>query len=327
MAPRRRARSSGCDQVAVVDLVDSDDECKNKRPRRTIKPAARNVSKSALPSGLDALNPNRRTLRTASSNRDKKNKDKLDTEIFELYLEDLWKDIDEEKRSAYAYFDSLWFHMYTSGHNKSNVLKWIKAKKVFSRQYVFVPIVIWGHWNLLVLCNFGETDYLGTDKGPRMLLLDSLKTTNPTRLRSNIKRFIADIFKTEEREENEQFINKICLEFPEVPQQNGDECGIYVLYFIYCFLQNKALGEDFSQLFDDPEEWENFRKGVHSFREIQQQITCSSSWWHNLKKFEDCQEFVCHTVHAVKRKMAISQIQSSISVNLALSRSFVDPGY
>nr|ABA92137.2 Ulp1 protease family protein, putative, expressed [Oryza sativa Japonica Group] len=157
--------------------------------------------------------------------------------------------------------------MYTSGHNKSNVLKWIKAKKVFSRQYVFVPIVIWGHWNLLVLCNFGETDYLGTDKGPRMLLLDSLKTTNPTRLRSNIKRFIADIFKTEEREENEQFINKICLEFPEVPQQNGDECGIYVLYFIYCFLQNKALGEDFSQLFDDPEEWENFRKGVHSFRE------------------------------------------------------------
>jgi hypothetical protein len=60
---------------------------------------------------------------------------------------------------------------------------------------------------------------------------------------------------------------------------------------------------------------------------IQQQITCSSSWWHNLKKFEDCQEFVCHTVHAVKRKMAISQIQSSISVNLALSRSFVDPGY
>lgn len=220
-----------------------------------------------MPSGLDALNPNRRTLRTASSNRDKKNKDKLDTEIFELYLEDLWKDIDEEKRSAYAYFDSLWFHMYTSGHNKSNVLKWIKAKKVFSRQYVFVPIVIWGHWNLLVLCNFGETDYLGTDKGPRMLLLDSLKTTNPTRLRSNIKRFIADIFKTEEREENEQFINKICLEFPEVPQQNGDECGIYVLYFIYCFLQNKALGEDFSQLFDDPEEWENFRKGVHSFRE------------------------------------------------------------
>jgi hypothetical protein len=28
-----------------------------------------------------------------------------------------------------------------------------------------------------------------------------------------------------------------------VPQQNGDECGIYVLYFIRCFLLNKKLTE------------------------------------------------------------------------------------
>lgn len=56
---------------------------------------------------------------------------------------DLWKRIDEDKKSAYTYFDSLWFNMYNSGQNKSNVLKWIKAKKIFSRQYVFVPIVCW----------------------------------------------------------------------------------------------------------------------------------------------------------------------------------------
>jgi hypothetical protein len=55
----------------------------------------------------------------------------------------LWKQIDEDKKSAYAYFDSLWFNVYNSGNNKSNVLKWIKAKKIFSRQYVFVPIVCW----------------------------------------------------------------------------------------------------------------------------------------------------------------------------------------
>ncbi|KAG8089473.1 hypothetical protein GUJ93_ZPchr0011g27840 [Zizania palustris] len=265
--PRRRKNSS---QV-TIDLVNSDDgedECKNKRPRTSYKPAARTArnTKRAYSRG-NAPTSKRRSNRIATSNRDKKNKDKLDTDIFELYVEDLWKHIDEEKKSAYAYFDSLWFNMYNSGHNKSNVLKWIKAKKVFSRQYVFVPIVCWGHWNLLVLCNFGETDSLGTDKGPRMLLLDSLKTTNPTRLRSAIKRFIVDIFKTEEREENEQFINKISLEFPEVPQQNGDECGIYVLYFIYCFLQNKRSGEDFRQLLDDSEGLENFRKGVHSFQE------------------------------------------------------------
>ena len=99
-------------------------------------------------------------------------------------------------------------------------------------------------------------------------------------------RFIVDIYETEEREESKQFINKIRLEFPkvfisiapssslslllksrfvmvlpkitlQVPQQNGEECGIYVLYFIQCFLQNKKLAEvlenkkleeDFTQL-------------------------------------------------------------------------------
>ncbi|CAD6254047.1 unnamed protein product [Miscanthus lutarioriparius] len=65
-----------------------------------------------------------------------------------------------------------------------------------------------------------------------------------------------------------------------VPQKNGDECGIYVLYFIHCFLQNKELAEvlenkrleeDFTQLLDDgwfnPEELENFCKDIHSFQE------------------------------------------------------------
>jgi hypothetical protein len=46
-----------------------------------------------------------------------------------------------EKENDYAYFDSLWFYIYTNGNDKSNVLRWIKAKKIFSRQYVFVPIV------------------------------------------------------------------------------------------------------------------------------------------------------------------------------------------
>ncbi|WP_323174833.1 hypothetical protein, partial [Natrialba sp. PRR66] len=60
---------------------------------------------------------------------------------------------------------------------------------------------------------------------------------------SVIRRFIGDIYKTEERKETKQFINKIRLEFPKVPQQNGDEGGIYVLYFIQSFLQNKNLAE------------------------------------------------------------------------------------
>ncbi|CAM0874857.1 unnamed protein product [Alopecurus aequalis] len=269
---RRSSRSRSRSQV-FVDLDSGDDEeCKSERsPTSTMETMKTpGSSKNVLPSCGDDLLPKRSSKRIANSKRGKMNTDKLDTDIFELYMEDLWKRIGEDKKSAYAYFDSLWFNMYNSGNNKSTVLKWIKAKKIFSRQYVFVPIVCWGHWNLLVLCNFGEANHSDTKKKPRMLLLDSLKTTNQIKLQSAIKRLIVDILKTEERQDSEQFINEVHLEFPEVPQQTGDDCGIYVLFFIYCFLQNEKLGEDFSQLSKDvmfnSEELEKFQKDIDSFR-------------------------------------------------------------
>ncbi|XP_051179797.1 uncharacterized protein [Lolium perenne] len=233
--------------------------------------ANRNVLPSCKPSFDDDDHLSERSSKhIANSRRGKTKEDKFDTDIFELYMEDLWKRIDEDKKSAYAYFDSIWFYMYKSGDNKPNILKWIKAKKIFSRQYVFVPIVCWGHWNLLVLCNFGETNYSDTKKKPRMLLLDSLKTTDLANLPSTIKRFIVDILKSEERPDIEQFINEVHLEFPEVPRQTGDDSGIYVLFFIHCFLQNEKPGEDFSQLPKDvmfnSEELGNFQKDIGSFR-------------------------------------------------------------
>ncbi|EMS53880.1 putative ubiquitin-like-specific protease 2B [Triticum urartu] len=197
------------------------------------------------------------------------------------HCKNLWKRTDEDQKNACAYLDPLWFNSYVNGdkEQKSRILRWTKKLKIFSRKYVFVPIVRWGHWNLLVLCHFDETDCSDAKKGPRMLLLDSLNTTDPKRLAPEIRGFIRGIYEIEEREESVHFIKKIRLEFPKVPQQNGEECGIYVLYFIHCFLQNgklaeilqnKTLEEDFSQLFDDgtfdPEELENFRKDVHAFQ-------------------------------------------------------------
>uniref|UniRef100_A0ACD6A631 Uncharacterized protein n=1 Tax=Avena sativa TaxID=4498 RepID=A0ACD6A631_AVESA len=269
-------RNTGRDKE-VVDLVsdedgDGVDVCQNKHSLTGSRPKAKTSRRlnNALPSSH--LPPKKRFNRLSYSRRQKINKDKLDTEIFELCMEDLWTCIDPENKSDYAYFDSSWFNMYMNGIDKSNILRWIKAKKIFSRQYVYVPVVGWGRWRLLVLCNFGETSYLGTEKGPRMLLLDSLKATEQTRLRTTINRFVVDILKNEEREESEQFINQVELEFPEVPRQSGDDCGIYVLYFVYCFLVIKELGEDLSKLdaLFDPEELENLeyiRKDIHSYRE------------------------------------------------------------
>ncbi|KAI5682348.1 hypothetical protein M9H77_03576 [Catharanthus roseus] len=55
----------------------------------------------------------------------------------------IWKEISEEKRIDFVYLDSLWFNMYTTsiGRNKK-VLDWIKNKKILTKKYPLVPIVM-----------------------------------------------------------------------------------------------------------------------------------------------------------------------------------------
>ncbi|KAL6495483.1 hypothetical protein OROGR_030046 [Orobanche gracilis] len=158
---------------------------------------------------------------------------KLDTGKFEFYLE-----FTEEKRNMFTYLDSLWFFVYSKGPLKEKVLRWIKKKDIFSKKYVFVPIVQWGHWFLLILCNFGESTR-SKNRSPCMLLLDSLKEANSVQLEPGIRRFVFDIFKMEERPEKKTSINKIPLLIPQVPQQkNDDGCGSYVLYYVNLFLES-----------------------------------------------------------------------------------------
>ncbi|KAL3506729.1 hypothetical protein ACH5RR_032111 [Cinchona calisaya] len=163
---------------------------------------------------------------------------KLDSKTFERYMEGIWSRFSEEKRNSFTYLDSLWFSLYLQDCFKEKVLNWIKRKNIFSKKYVIVPIVIWSHWNLLILCNFGECPQ-SESRAPCMLLLDSLQMMNPTLLEPGIRKFVLDIHKVEQRSGNKQSIRKIPLLIPKVPQQrNGEECGYYVLYYISLFLEN-----------------------------------------------------------------------------------------
>ncbi|XP_012571718.1 uncharacterized protein [Cicer arietinum] len=139
-------------------------------------------------------------------------KEKLNSEVFDNYL--------------------------ANASSKDKVLNWIKKKEhIFTKAYVFVPIVCWGHWSLLILCHFGEDLQLVT--GSRcMLLLDSLEMADPRRLEPEIRRFVQDIYKAGDRPETKHLISKIPLLVPKVPQQkDGTDCGNFVLYFIKLFLE------------------------------------------------------------------------------------------
>ncbi|KAK2648067.1 hypothetical protein Ddye_015556 [Dipteronia dyeriana] len=173
-----------------------------------------------------------------------KQKKKLNSGEFECYLENLWRSFSEDRKTCFTYLDSLWFNLYLKKYSRANVLTWIKKKHIFSKKYVLVPIVCWGHWSLLIFCHFNENLQSNT-KTPCMLLLDSLEMANPRRLEADIRKFVFDIYKAEDRPETRELISKIPLLVPKVPQQtNGEECGNFVLYFINLFVEGAP--ENFS---------------------------------------------------------------------------------
>ncbi|XP_027339068.1 probable ubiquitin-like-specific protease 2B isoform X2 [Abrus precatorius] len=153
-------------------------------------------------------------------------KEKLDSGVFDAYLKKIWKSFPEDRKKTFTYFDSLWFSLYRTA-SKDKVLSWIKKEHIFSKA---------GHWSLLILCHFGES-LQSTTRSRCMLLLDSLEMANPRRLEPEIRRFVVDIFKTGDRPETKPLVSQIPLLVPKVPQQrDGNECGLFVLYFINLFL-------------------------------------------------------------------------------------------
>ncbi|VFR02962.1 unnamed protein product [Cuscuta campestris] len=197
---------------------------------------------------------------------------KLDSVTFELYREKIWRAFPEEKRSSFTCLDSLWYHLYTDRTTKAKVLDWIKKKEIFSKKYVLVPIVRWGHWCLLIMCNMGKS-FESESETPCLLLLDSMQAAHAKQLESGIRKFVSDLYSAGEKTVTTKMIKKIPFQIPKVPQQrNGEECGYYVLYFIHLFLGHApddfSLAEGYPYFMKNdwfsPEELDAFSKQLES---------------------------------------------------------------
>ncbi|MQL78429.1 hypothetical protein Taro_010851 [Colocasia esculenta] len=138
----------------------------------------------------------------------------------------------EERLVDVTILDCFWYHMYLNGSPK--VMEWIKEKCIFSKTYTFVPIVDGGHWNLLILCNLGNS--FNNNYSLCMILLDSLIISEPLKAEPKMRRrciihrarwLVIVAFAS------------IPLLVPKVPQQrDGEECGVFTLYYIYLFLKS-----------------------------------------------------------------------------------------
>ncbi|KAL7151982.1 hypothetical protein ABFS83_04G067500 [Erythranthe nasuta] len=197
------------------------------RPKRVRKPKYDSSEWELSSPSLFTCRQSRRIPNATSALRGR-----LHDTLFDHCFRNIRRESSEEKKNPCTYLSCYWFYMYTNDSNREKVLGWIKKRGIFSKRYVFVPIVLWSHWSLLIFCNFGGSS-------PCMLLLDSLHTLGPLRLETLIRRLVLDIYETEDRPEDRDIVEKIPLLVPKVPQQrNGNECGVFVLYYINLFLES-----------------------------------------------------------------------------------------
>ncbi|MQL98710.1 hypothetical protein Taro_031426, partial [Colocasia esculenta] len=110
---------------------------------------------------------------------------KLNTNDFQSHIQYLWSIFSTEELDSFDYFDCLWFTYSMKSSTQGKVASWIKHKNVFTKKYTFVPICVWGHWSLLILCHLGGSS---SSNPPVMLLLDSLHSADPTRFFGEIKK-------------------------------------------------------------------------------------------------------------------------------------------
>ncbi|XP_015063785.1 ubiquitin-like-specific protease 1D [Solanum pennellii] len=240
--PRKRTKNKITANTTDSEAIQQQASCCSQiKPR----PHSRKRSKSRITAdSTDSEVIPLRASRCHGQSRRNNSQKGLGSSKFELYLESIWKLHPEDRRNTFTYLDSLWFSLYSERSHKAKVLNWIAKKKIFSKEYVFVPIVLWGHWSLLIFCHLGES-LQSKERSPCMLLLDSLHMANPERFDPGIRKFVIDLFKAEQRPETKDQIMKIPLMIPKVPQQQNDEdCGNFVLYYINLFLESAP--ENFS---------------------------------------------------------------------------------
>ncbi|XP_057529398.1 uncharacterized protein LOC130807986 isoform X3 [Amaranthus tricolor] len=219
---KRKIESSGKNQEVLISIDDL--ESTTSESQETLAVYLQGI-KERKPSGDGSVIQKRLEHSIPCSSESVSNssgtRSMMDSYTFNYHLEIIWKSISETKRESFDYLDALEFYNFLC--KKSIGWKLKKQKEIFSKKYVFVPIVCWDHWRLVIFCHFGQS--VNSDTGTRCILLLDSNNMAAHIIGSDLRKFVYDIFQAQGRSESKDDIYRIPLLVPQLtPDWFRSEC-------------------------------------------------------------------------------------------------------
>ncbi|KAI3934027.1 hypothetical protein MKW92_031107 [Papaver armeniacum] len=185
----------------------------------------------------------------------------LNDTIIDFYIKYLKNKIPPEDGHRFHFFNSFFFRKladldqdlpsaYQGREAFQRVRKWTRKVNLFEKDYIFIPINFHHHWSLIIICHPGEVakskgeDVENPVKVPCILHMNSIEGSHRGIMKV-IQSYLWEEWNERTAGTSEDYLSKFHnLRFVnlEVPQQeNSYDCGLFVLHYVECFLQEAPV--------------------------------------------------------------------------------------
>ncbi|MCO5580780.1 hypothetical protein L7F22_034651 [Adiantum nelumboides] len=214
----------------------------------------------------------------------------LNDTVIDFYIKYLQRPefLSQEKKENFYFFNTFFFKKLLLEKRKktkgssyySELRKWTKGVNIFEKKYLLVPVHDCAHWSLAIIC-FATNPQERNKVLPYILHLDSMREGHLSKEVFHVlSRYIeAEWNHIRGLDANDENCTTVLKEFVskrvEVPlQQNAWDCGLFLLYFIECFLRDAddifephLLDSMFGRQWFKPQEASALRKRIRSVLE------------------------------------------------------------
>ncbi|KAI5076261.1 hypothetical protein GOP47_0008326 [Adiantum capillus-veneris] len=178
----------------------------------------------------------------------------LNDTVIDFYIKYLQRPefLRQEKKVHFHFFNTFFFKKLLLEKRKktkgssyySELRKWTKGVNIFEKKYLLVPVHDCAHWSLAIIC-FATNPQERNGFTPYILHLDSMREGHVSKevflvLSRYVEAEWNHIRGVDVNDENCTIVLKdFVRKRVEVPlQQNAWDCGLFLLYFIECFLRD-----------------------------------------------------------------------------------------